>query len=61
MGMGCKECNYNIVKATRKCKCGAGSVNIIWHVTEESDFPPFEREYTEYLECDCPNKCEQFY
>ena len=27
MGMGRKECDYNIVKFTRKCNCGAGVVN----------------------------------
>ena len=58
--MGRKECDYNIVKFTRKCNCGAGVVKTIWHVTEESDYPPFECEYTEHFECDCPNKCEHF-
>lgn len=58
MGMCKKECNYNLTKYSRKCKYGAGKVYTIWHVTEESDYPPFETEYTEYFKTDCPNNCE---
>ena len=58
MGMGTKECNYNLVKSTLKCKCCDRKVITICHVTEESDFPPFERNYTEHQKCDCPNNFE---
>lgn len=60
MSMGSEECNYNIEKSKRKCKCGKGFVREIWHVTEESCYPPFEKEYTVYYECDCPDHCEIF-
>lgn len=58
MGMGISECNYTREINKRKCKCGTGIVRTMRHVTEESEYPPFEREYTDYFECDCPNQCE---
>ena len=56
MGMGWKDVNYSYVDSERKCKCGKGLVKVIKDVTEESDYPPFER-YTESRETTCPNNC----
>lgn len=57
MGMGWQDKNFSYIFSERKCKCGQGKVKTIRHVTEESEYPPFER-YTESYETTCPNNCE---
>ncbi len=42
---------------TRTCNCGRGKVIIEYIVTEESDYPPFDRGY-ERTYTTCPNNCE---
>ena len=61
MGMGWKECSYNLERKRRKCKCGSGEFIVSEHIYEESDYPPFVRADREYGECKCPNNCEKNY
>ena len=60
MGMGWHTLavpEKNIINL-RKCKCGKGSINYIKVITEESEYPPFERRY-DYYESTCPDNCEK--
>lgn len=54
MGMGWKTTGRSI-SSNAPCKCGSGEI-IHYDTTEESDYPPFEREGTD-TEYTCPNKC----
>ena len=58
MSMGRTECNYTLEKSKIKCKCGKGFIFEYEHVTEESDYPPFETESSIYYKSTCPDNCE---
>lgn len=57
MGMGWVDKDYSYVNSEHKCKCGKGMIQTVRHVTEESDYPPFER-YTESIKTTCPDNCQ---
>ena len=57
MGMGWKNREYSYESNRRKCKCGKGQIITIRNITEESEFPPFERG-TEKIVSTCPDNCE---
>ena len=45
-------------KENRTCKCGKGKIITDYIVTEESDYPPFDRGY-DYTYTTCPDNCEK--
>lgn len=57
MGMGWKTSGRTEV-SIRKCKCGNGEV-ITYSTTEESDYPPFERDSGYEIKSTCKNNCEK--
>lgn len=57
MGMGWTDTNYSYKREVRKCKCGKGKIIEIRHITEESEYPPFERGEIE-IKSTCPDNCE---
>lgn len=56
MGMGWKTVGRDL-ESSRPCKCGKGKV-LCYTVSEESEYPPFDRESTEYSTT-CPDNCEK--
>lgn len=59
MGMGWHTLahEYSNLTSKRLCKCGKGFVYTYFVVTEESEYPPFERGYDETC-TDCEDNCE---
>ena len=56
--MGFKNVHPYVLRENKtKCSCGKGYNIDEYVVTEESDYPPFDRGYT-HIYTTCPNNCD---